>query len=137
MANSNTGIIIGVVITVVVVAGVVIYVATRPKTPPKTKPAPTPIAPPTPAQAAASFPIQYGATGDLVKALQQGLNQYQGVSIAVDGLFGAATNAAVSTAGFTVPVSLADFDEITAPDYTEVTDPTTGLVSDVKPNATA
>lgn len=65
-------------------------------------------------EVSAPFPLKEGDTGTAIKALQHGLNQYEGVNIKEDGIFGPLTTAAVKTAGFTSPVSQADFTEITS-----------------------
>ena len=64
---------------------------------------------------ASTFPLNVGMVGPLVKSLQQGLiNMGIPVVYGADGNFGAKTLAAVQQAGYSAPVSQADYNSIVA-----------------------
>ena len=140
MDNKKAIIFICISVTIVI-AGVIVYVEMN-KTPPKKIQPPNtpPVAPKVSTTTAVSgFPIQQGATGSLVTNLQNGLNQYSGINISVDGNFGALTAAAVNQSGHSVPVSQSDYNDIIAPPdaSNEVFDPTTGALPQTSNDADA
>ena len=112
--GNNTAIIVAVVVVVAVV-GIGAYLLLSSKTPPKTNVVPGVSSAPQATATTAGFPLQAGATGTYVTGLQNGLNQYVGVSVPVTGTFDAATIAGCAAAGFSVPVSATDYNTIIAP----------------------
>ena len=70
---------------------------------------PVPSGSPTPKWVAESFRLNIGMFGPKIKALQTALG------IAADGKFGSQTSGAITGAGYTVPLSQADYNAIVSP----------------------
>jgi len=70
---------------------------------------PVPAGSPTPKWVAETFPLNIGMFGTKIKALQTALG------IAADGKLGSQTNSALIAKGYTVPLSLTDYNNIVNP----------------------
>jgi hypothetical protein len=64
------------------------------------------------------FPIHYGATGNPVKLMQQGLNGHYGSSLAEDGIYGPETKQVLEDLNFPDDVDFAAWSKIVGSNFT-------------------
>lgn len=105
-----------VIVALLIVAVMVWYFTRTPKVPdPNKTNIPVPTGSPTPKWIPESFPLNIGMFGAKIKALQKVLG------ITEDGKFGPQTNAAIISAGYTVPLS--------EPNYNLIINPSIGKIA--------